>query len=145
MPLPEDPWEHGDDPWRRVVEEHSGENVNGPPPGFAGGGAFPGGPIGVPGPYPCAGGFGAQGPCGCGGPPVCPGPCTLPGPGVCQSAGVCHGPGICQGPGVQALRFHLVLVHFLVMEYVMELDPRRAVEDSSLVEEVAFRIVVHVE
>ena len=44
-----------------------------------------------------------------------------------------------------ALRFHLVLAHFLVMEYVMELDPHRAVEDSSLVEEVAFRIVVHVE
>ena len=120
VPLPDDPWEHGGDPWRRSSDAHSGgaNAANaGPPPGFGDGtmgGVFPGGPAGPPmsygptmvvngstgmtGPCQCPGGFVPQGPGGCGGAIVHPGPCNLPGPGVCHGPGMPPGPTVSQGP-----------------------------------------------
>ena len=118
VPLPDDPWEHGNDPWRRSPDMHSGgmnAATGTPPPGFGNGdevvgGSFPGGPAGPPvsyGPVMTAnGGFGMAGPCQCPGPFVpqgpggCGGSCQFAGPGVCAGAGGCAGPGVPLGPTV---------------------------------------------
>ena len=103
VPLPEDPWEHGVDPWQNPDVHSSGVNASeGVPPGFAhsaADGVFPGGPVGPPmsyapgfmggcGPCPGHGGCLPQGPCGCGSPNVHPGPCHLPGSNVCPGPGI---------------------------------------------------------
>ena len=103
VPLPEDPWEHGEDPCQNPDVHSSGVNASeGVPPCFAhsaADGIFPGGPVGPPmsyapgfmggcGPCPGHGGCLPQGPCGCGSPNVHPGPCHLPGSNVCPGPGI---------------------------------------------------------